>query len=70
MMAEGFNLGDTVCLRSGGPVMTINEKGQGGSLVCVWFAGDEVKHHTFRPEALEAKAVASVDGENAAAAGA
>jgi uncharacterized protein YodC (DUF2158 family) len=53
-MSPTFDLGNTVRLRSGGPVMTINEKAQGGGLVCVWFAGNEVKHHTFRPEALEA----------------
>jgi len=52
-MTETFNPGDTVCLKSHGPVMTVNEKAQGGGLVCVWFAGDEVKHHTFRPEALK-----------------
>jgi uncharacterized protein YodC (DUF2158 family) len=53
-MTEKFKLGDTVRLRSGGPVMTINEMATGGGLVCVWFAGSDVKHHSFKPEALEA----------------
>jgi uncharacterized protein YodC (DUF2158 family) len=53
-MTDGFSVGETVRLRSGGPLMTINEKAQGGGLLCVWFAGSEVKHHTFKPEALEA----------------
>lgn len=52
-MNASFNLGETVRLRSGGPVMTINERAQGGGFVCVWFAGNDVKHHTFKPEALE-----------------
>lgn len=65
-MTETFNLGDTVRLKSGGPVMTINEKAQGGAgLVCVWFAGHEVRHHAFKPEALEAAARAA-DAEGAA----
>ncbi len=37
--------------------MTVNEKAQGAAgLVCVWFAGNDVKHHAFKPEALEAAA--------------
>lgn len=64
-MTETFNLGDTVRLRSGGPVMTINEKAQGGGgLVCVWFAGDDVRHHAFKPEALE-RAARTADAEAA-----
>ena len=53
-MTTTLNLGDTVRLRSGCAIMTVNEKAQGGGLVCVWFADQEVRHHTFRPEALEA----------------
>lgn len=67
-MTEAFNLGDTGRLRSSGPVMTINEKAQGGSLVCVWFAGNDVRHHAFKPEALEA-ATCAADAEQAVAAG-
>jgi uncharacterized protein YodC (DUF2158 family) len=53
-MSDAFALGDTVRLKSGGPVMTINEKGPAGVLVCIWFCGADVKHHAFRPEALAA----------------
>jgi uncharacterized protein YodC (DUF2158 family) len=67
-MTETFNVGDTVRLRSGGPVMTINEKVQGGGLLCVWFAGHDVRHHTFRPEALDAAARSAAADEAAIAA--
>jgi uncharacterized protein YodC (DUF2158 family) len=53
-VTQTFDVGDTVRLRSGGPVMTINEKSQAGRLLCVWFDGNEVKHHAFKAEALEA----------------
>jgi len=69
-MAEVFGLGDTVRLRSGGPVMTINEKAQAGGLVCVWFADEDVKHHTFRAEALQAVPCAATTTELVAAANA
>jgi len=64
-MTEALVVGDTVRLRSGGPLMTVNEKAQGGGLVCVWFAGSDVKHHSFRPEALESARRAAVAGEDA-----
>lgn len=68
-MTAAFNPGDTVRLRSGGPVMTVNEQAQGGAgLVCVWFDGNEVRHHAFKPEALEA-AVCQPATEGAASAG-
>jgi uncharacterized protein YodC (DUF2158 family) len=53
-VTQTFDLGDTVRLRSGGPVMTINEKSQGGGFVCVWLATNEVEHRMFKAEALEA----------------
>lgn len=64
-MSETFGLGDVVRLKSGGPAMTVNEKAQAGGLVCVWFAGDDVRHHTFRPEALQAIALSGGAGESA-----
>lgn len=62
-MTDTFNPGDTVCLKSGGPVMTVHERAQGGGLLCVWFAGGEVKHHTFRPEALKPQPCSGISPE-------
>jgi uncharacterized protein YodC (DUF2158 family) len=38
-MAE-FKVGDTVELKSGGPVMTVTGINDSGSLRCAWFAPD------------------------------
>ena len=43
---EGFNIGDVVTLKSGGPPMTI-EVDKGDNYVCVWFEGSEVKRGAF-----------------------
>lgn len=55
-MAE-FKKGDTVKLKSGGPVMTISERSSSGSFQCYWFnqAGAEytAKWETFGPEMLD-----------------
>jgi uncharacterized protein YodC (DUF2158 family) len=51
---ENLKTGDTVRLKSGGPVMTL-----GGKVVdmdanqCVWFYGAELRHGVFRLEQLE-----------------
>ncbi|MCY4592540.1 MAG: DUF2158 domain-containing protein [Alphaproteobacteria bacterium] len=46
-------IGDTVQLKSGGPVMTINgEEAYGDNLLCVWFAGTVCKEGSFHPDAL------------------
>jgi uncharacterized protein YodC (DUF2158 family) len=55
-MADQFKIGDTVKLKSGGPLMTVEQSGDylGEPRVwCVWFAKDEKKDATFPPEALE-----------------
>jgi uncharacterized protein YodC (DUF2158 family) len=61
-----MNPGDTVQLKSGGPVMTIArlEEMNGGTLaVCDWFVGNEQKRGSFqltslKPAAAPAPAVA------------
>lgn len=51
---ENLKLGDTVQLKSGGPIMTVGGQTEGGSLICHWFAGSDLKHGTFRREQLKA----------------
>jgi uncharacterized protein YodC (DUF2158 family) len=53
-----FKVGDTVRLKSGGPLMTIESiapyPGGGLRAFCVWFEKNEQKRGNFPPEALEA----------------
>ena len=54
LMATAFRLGDTVRLKSGGPVMTIVARARGNlGWQTFWFAGDELKDETFPAQALE-----------------
>ena len=49
-----IKIGDTVRLKSGGPVMTTNGyAGTGSTMKCAWFVGAEAKEAVFSPEALE-----------------
>ncbi|EPM4291468.1 YodC family protein [Vibrio fluvialis] len=50
-----FNVGDTVMLKSGGPVMTVTGKDFGDNLICTWFdSKQELKTGSFPPSALDA----------------
>jgi uncharacterized protein YodC (DUF2158 family) len=49
-MAE-FKVGDTVKLRSGGPLMTIYAI-DSDEISCQWFNNDEIKGATFNSEVL------------------
>ena len=54
-MAE-FKIGDTVTLKSGGPLMTVDSSAIGGQIQqinCVWFDDVTVKSGMFNPEALK-----------------
>ena len=59
MSRISFNMGDTVRLKSGGPVMTVTfvktESGNRTYLVaeCVWFDGTDVKEKSFNTETLD-----------------
>jgi uncharacterized protein YodC (DUF2158 family) len=48
-----MKIGDTVRLKSGGPVMTVNGTTD-DHIHCVWFVKTDVKSSTFQKAALEA----------------
>lgn len=50
---ENLKIGDTVQLKSGGPVMTVGEQAGSGKYSCTWFDGATVKHELFPPEQLK-----------------
>lgn len=52
-MSNGFQAGDTVQLKSGGPRMTVSEILDNGRVYCEWFKDDEPQGRAFPPEALK-----------------
>lgn len=61
-MAEPrFKAGDLVELKSGGPVMTVEQRNDyhGDKWDCSWFAGEKHQHNTFNGAALKLS-----EGEN------
>lgn len=48
-----FNVGDTVQLKSGGPVMTVVSVNENNMCRCSWFKDEEVKESAFPADALE-----------------
>jgi uncharacterized protein YodC (DUF2158 family) len=52
-----FKEGDTVQLKSGGPIMTVEKGGTYGGqykLACIWFEGSKKMQGTFSPSSLTA----------------
>ncbi len=48
-----MNIGARVRLKSGGPLMTINEIEDDGTVTCVWFdASGKLQYANFKPEVL------------------
>jgi len=51
---QEFKTGDTVQLKSGGPIMTIVKyDGDIREFRCSWFAGDKVEYGYFPPDSLQ-----------------
>lgn len=52
-----FKKGDTVRLKSGGPLMTVSDTGkdftENEMVWCVWFEKNKAESATFPPEVLE-----------------
>jgi uncharacterized protein YodC (DUF2158 family) len=56
-MATEWKIGDQVQLKSGGPVMTVQEKMTSSpSYRCQWFAGKKLESGVFPSESLRAAA--------------
>ena len=56
-MADTFNVGDTVQLKSGGPIMTVtyfgpDQFGASQTVQCMWFVGPDQRTGQFPPGAL------------------
>jgi uncharacterized protein YodC (DUF2158 family) len=55
MAVAAFKAGDTVRLKSGGPLMTVKENKVGGSVLCEWFNDKSEPHiKAFAETSLEA----------------
>lgn len=56
-MNSSFNIGDVVQLKSGGPLMTVQNIGEYVSfnpgVQCVWFDGSRKVEDVFHPNSLE-----------------
>ena len=53
---QALKIGDTVQLKSGGPIITVNKIEENGEIYCKWFAGehfDKVYHDYFQPDTLQ-----------------
>jgi uncharacterized protein YodC (DUF2158 family) len=42
-----FNVGDTVQLKSGGPIMTVEELGSDNYVCCLWFEKSKMERGNF-----------------------
>jgi len=47
-----FNVGDTVQLKSGGPIMTVHSIEDRDAVYCVWFDANKQTGATFKAAAL------------------
>ena len=57
---RGFNIGDVLRLKSGGPDMTINYIADDGDVQCYWFTGSKREEAFFNSQAVEALGAVAV----------
>ena len=50
---DNMKKGDTVQLKSGGPIMTVGDKNLSGAYNCDWFEGAKLMHGSFYTEQLK-----------------
>ncbi|MEQ1632895.1 MAG: DUF2158 domain-containing protein [Planctomycetota bacterium] len=63
-MEKQFKEGDIVCLKSGGPEMTVRDAGnKTGNVICQWFAGKKLEQGYFSPATLVAVEPDEEDGD-------
>jgi uncharacterized protein YodC (DUF2158 family) len=55
MTDDTFKPGDTVKLKSGGPLMTVNGV-DGEDVICVWFEGKDINERAFKSATLKREA--------------
>ena len=48
-----MKVGDTVRLKSGGPLMTVSSLLESNEIMCTWFNGDELKSAAFPIDTVE-----------------
>ena len=47
-----FEIGNTVSLKSGGPLMTVESVNDGGTVTCIWFQDDTKRSDNFKVETI------------------
>ena len=48
----GLQQGDIICLKSGGPQMTVIDINFRGLITCEWFAGERLHRARFTPSSI------------------
>jgi uncharacterized protein YodC (DUF2158 family) len=49
---QQFKAGDTVKIKSGGPIMTVERKLENNYVACQWFIGEKLESGVFQNDSL------------------